>query len=529
MVQTLERRRHKGRIAAIDLGSNSAHLVIAEADSSGSFRVLDSEKILLRLAQALDEKGNFTEAGMEAAVSAFRQMKEIASSYTEQIRAVATFATREAKNHSVLLKRIHKATGITIEVIDGLEEARLEFLGAQQGLPLHGRRCLLVDIGGGSTEVMIADGDSAEFGFVVSARLGAVTFTNRYLQGRKQKKSAFDAMQKAISTQVNLLPKAPKLSFDWAIASSGTAKALATICARFFQNDELSDPNGYVFSVDHLSTLCTEFLRLGDAKRIRAQFGVDLKRAEILLAGSAILLGVSRRLGVKQWIVSTYSLREGLVVDSFRRLGREVNANSIDLRRQHIDAFAAQMNIDLGFARLTRDLALQVYEGLVRQTLMNPGEAIPNERELLAHAAYLCEVGKEISYPRYHKHSSYMITNSGIMGFTQFEKQMIGYILRFHRRSFASKSHIVGSPSLARHFRRINFLAGCVRIAIALNRSRQGRIKKIRVRRLKDRLVFRSPTRINPNLVVAEVYHANTELTNFAKVLESELAFTLEL
>jgi exopolyphosphatase/guanosine-5'-triphosphate,3'-diphosphate pyrophosphatase len=238
-------------IAAIDIGTNSAHLVIAKMDKQSGLRVLDTDKVSLRLGQAVDSAGNITADGIFRTVEAVNHMKELTKSYNASIRAVATHATREAHNYRELLDSVRAETGIEVEVIDGVEEARLVFLGMGFGLPIGGKSCLGVDIGGGSTEIVV--GKDNDISYLSSAKLGAVTLTAKYLDPKNPKGKQIEELANHVRSRfAPYVPELKSLEFETAIISSGTAKALASINARLLDTESITDPNGYTISQEEL-------------------------------------------------------------------------------------------------------------------------------------------------------------------------------------------------------------------------------------------------------------------------------------
>jgi exopolyphosphatase/guanosine-5'-triphosphate,3'-diphosphate pyrophosphatase len=471
----------KKTIAAIDIGTNSAHLVIAEMDHVGEMRVLDSDKVMLRLGQAIGPDGNLSESGIERTVAALSHMREIIKPFKATIRAVATYATREARNHKKLLQRVEQEAGIKVELIDGIEEARLAFLGMRYGLILEDTPCLGVDVGGGSTEIIIARND--EINYVSSFKLGAVVLTDKhFVKGGYDKDSLAHIREHVHSRLAPLQTEAKRHKFTKAIASSGTAKALAYFHARLYDGGAINDPNGYVIPRDHLFAMVDKLQQLLTPQKIKDGTGIDSSRAEIIVAGAMILEEVTRLLKVNEWIVTSYGLREGLVADTFYRTYGRTSKELPDIQWHSVLQLARRLELDQAHAIQVKRLALRIYEQLGRHLRERDGDKEDDHDEnikLLKAAAYLREAGKFISAPQYHRHSQYLLSNSRLPGFTEPERTMMGLIARFQRKQTPSQDNCeeLAKPEL----QRLKHLSGCLRLAAALDRTRQSRVTDIAI------------------------------------------------
>jgi exopolyphosphatase / guanosine-5'-triphosphate,3'-diphosphate pyrophosphatase len=480
-------------VAAIDIGTNSIHLIVARMDRSGHLEILDTDKISVRLGQFLQPDGNMSAEGQKRALRTMIHMAKIAAAYGANVRAVATHSFREARNHQQLMDEIHDRTGIKIELIDGVEEARLVYLGMRYALPIENLQCLGMDIGGGSTELILARGEKIKF--VTSVKLGAVTLTSKHFQGSTYSPAKIKKLHEYINLRLEPLgASVPKSSFKKAIASSGTAKALAGVHSRVFKKRVLHDENGYKLPVKDLKAIVGAMERLKTAKRIREVLGVDVSRADILLAGGAVMEEVSRIFGVKEWIITTFGLREGVIVDSFRRMAGNDAGRSRDIRWESVVALGEQWNIDTQQAKSVTDLALRVFDTLAKDLHPVQGQSKDwlKDRDLLRVAAWLHECGKFISQSSYHKHSYYLLNNGRMMGFTQDERHMIALVALHHRKAAPKFDQGEMAGLHKPEFRRIEFLAGVLRLAVSLCRSRKGTIKDLSLRkRPSPRLVLR--------------------------------------
>lgn len=477
---------HAGAVAAIDIGSNSIHLVVARMDRAGHLDVLDSDKVGVRLGSFLLPNGTLSREGQIKALRTVSHMAEIAGAYKATIRAVATHALREATNHAELIEEIAAKTGVRIDIIDGVEEARLVYLGMRYALPLERQLCLGMDIGGGSTEFILANGDDVRF--ATSIKIGAVTLTNTLFKSGIPTQPQIKKLHEYINLRVQpLVGQIQKHEFKKAIASSGTAKAIAAVHSRLFRGRVLSDENGYILPVDDLEMIVRAMEELKSPKRIKEAFGIDAARADILLAGAAIMREASRAFGITQWVVTTNGLREGVVIDSFRRMGSERLGKVKDIRWESVLELGERWQVDKTYAGQVTGLALEVFDKLA--PILYPGQgklSWMGDRDVLKVAAWLHESGKFLSSSSYHKHSYYLINNCRLAGFTQDEKHMIGLVALHHRK--AAPKFDSGELKSLRHeeYERVVFLSAILRMASALSRTRRGVVVGVRLQKARN-------------------------------------------
>lgn len=449
-------RRFKDKLGVIDIGTNSCHLVVAGVLANNEINVLDIDKIPLRLGQQLDDEGYLTDEAIGQTIETVARMQEICNGHGARVKAVATHAVRSAKNQHLLISRVQESCGVLVEPIDGFEEARLIFLGMQFGLSLgEQERCLGVDIGGGSTEIILATAGTIQS--VISLKLGAVTMNRRFLSA-KPTSAEINELQKFIDSQ---LLTTESVNQHTAIISSGTGKALATIDHFLRTGQMLTDVNAYLLPQINLQKIVDEICQLRASEKIQARFAIDKTRSEIILAGSLIMLQIAQKYRVEQWIVSSCCLREGIVLDTF-----DIDTDHHATRWQSVVALGDKYRIDRHHARRVNNFSLKLLAGLQARFL----PTIDNQQaeELLSAAAYLHEIGKNIAYAKYHKHSSYLILHSQLLGFNQREKEIIARIARHHRKAVPPTIKYLSAVDN----RTIEILATILRIAVAVLRSR---------------------------------------------------------
>lgn len=469
-------------LAVVDLGTNSAQLLVARVEHHHSIHVLDHHKITLRLGSALGPDRIFSKETIAVTVEAFKQMKAIAQVHDPIYRAVATHACRLAKNHHALFMAIYDATGIEVELIDGLEEARLISLGIRSGISTGNKTFLGVDCGGGSTEVIICK--NRDIKFMTSLDLGAVLLTDKF-QLQQPNSSRIFAMRSHIIDKLEpLRPELEGLSFEYAIASSSMAKNLAVIhnsCQT--APKKLFDLNGYRLPAADLYKIFQDLLTIGSADRIGAKYDLEPKKADIMLAGAAIITEVSKFFNVDSWIISTSALREGVILDTLDRLTNSDKKNEItkDIRWQSIRVLGKKTAIDTEYADRVMRFALKIFDSLTDVAKLPSTVGQFSNRELLKAAAWLHECGKFLSFPRFHRHSHYLIVHSRLLGFSQHERHLIGLITRYHRKGKASKDDEDCQELTDKEIRKINILAGILKLATALNRTRRENITDVNI------------------------------------------------
>jgi exopolyphosphatase / guanosine-5'-triphosphate,3'-diphosphate pyrophosphatase len=473
-------------VAAIDIGSNSIHMVIARIDETDHLTVLDSDKASVRLGQHLMPNGKLSQRGIQLACQTVSHMAQLAESYNAVIRAVATHTLRAATNQASILAAIQKQTGVAVEIVDGPEEARLVFLGMRYALPLERETVLGMDIGGGSTEFIVAKGDTV--GFATSLKMGAVTYTKHFFGDGVPSKTALKRMHQDIAVKVeSLLPAVKGHNYQKAIASSGTAKALASIHCRLFHNRMLSHENGYKLPAKQLDTIVQALEDLKAPKRIKQAFAVETARSQIILAGAIIMREASRLLHIKEWTITTYGLKEGIVVDTYRRIGGSRAGHSDDIRWSQVFQHGKSWGIDEHQAKQVSQLSLQIFD----QLKDHMGHFVSDDqshiwmidRDVLRIASWLHECGKFINHSGYHRHGYYLLNHCNLIGFTQEERHMIGLVILFHRKNNPKfdSDELKGLPH--GDYERVAFLSGILRMSAALCRTRQRKISQIKIKR----------------------------------------------
>jgi exopolyphosphatase/guanosine-5'-triphosphate,3'-diphosphate pyrophosphatase len=468
-------------IAAIDVGTNSFHMVVARAVPTG-FEVVTREKETVRLGTGSGDMSRLADERMDRGVACLARMADVAASHGAEVRAVATSAVREARNRGEFVKRVRREAGIELEVVSGVEEARLIHLGVSHAIGGTGRM-LLCDIGGGSTEIVVGGAD--EELLARSFKLGAVRLTERFFADDSLHPAAIAACRAyARSRLVAIERDVAALSFDVAVASSGTAETMARLVATALGQPEPRNLNRFTFSRNDVSTTVERLAAHRTAGERASALGIDRNRAEVIIAGAVILEAVAEVFGVQEFTFSDYALREGLLIDTLRRRG--MTPATGDPAMHSVEQLARRCDDRPEHSRHVARLALRLFDQL-RDDLGVDASA----RRLLEAAALLANVGVVVSHSRHHQHSYYVIRNSELVGLSDREIEVIAQVARYHRKSAPKADHPEFAALSPRDQHLVRALAGVLRISIGLDRTLDGRVTDVTVERGANALVLR--------------------------------------
>ena len=502
-------------LAALDIGTNSFHLVVARVLDIG-YEIVTREKETVRLGHGGGDMKELSSDAIDRGISALRRMQRIAAAHNASVRAVATSAVREAHNADVFLTRARREAKVDIEVISGLEEARLIHLGVLQAVPAFEQRLILVDIGGGSTEVLV--GEHGETLAARSFKLGAVRLTDRFFVGGTTTSQSVGECRSYIRSILATFDRdVEELGFDIAIASSGTAETIARIIHAARDDTALHTFNRFEFTVAELQSITDSLAKKRSSDDRRSTPGLDPARADIIVAGALVLEGVADVFGIKSFVFSEAALREGVLLDTIARLQGGALHHLRDVSRRSIRALAERCDDDLTHSAHVAALALQLFDA----TESLHGLA-SDAREYLEAGALLANVGLVISHSKHHIHSYYVIRNSELTGLTDTEIEIIAQIARYHRKSAPKASHTEFARLSSDHQRLVKTLAGILRVAIGLDRSHDGRVRSVMAHVHRDRLVIEALAKRGKEISL-ELYTANERSDLLEEVLDQRV------
>src|SRR5471032_2104583 len=455
------------RIAAIDIGTNSIHMIVVQVRPDLSFEVIDREKEMVRLgAGGLDGRALTPEA-MHAALQVLSKFRRLAESHkVDEVIAVATSATREAENGGEFLQTVTQQTGIRPRVISGTEEARLIHMAAVYGVSVPGDVAVVIDIGGGSVEVTRGAGAAIELGR--SFKLGVIRLTERFvktdpLEPRDQRK-----LVRHIDAEAGkYLDQIARAGFERVIGTSGTILSLGAVASAAEGLAPGASLRNRRFTAKQIHRVRKDLVALDLEKRLRVP-GLEPRRADLVVAGAILVDELLRRLGATEITLCDLSLREGLVLDYISRHRKEIaQADRYpDVRRRSVIELGERCNYWPEHAQQVAKLATMLFD----QTRSVHG-LTDREREWLEYAALLHDIGVHISYEQHHKHSYYLIKNGDLRGFEPDEIEAIALIARYHRQATPKRRH-EGFGAFGRRLRRaIRTLAAILRLAESLDRS----------------------------------------------------------
>ena len=508
-------RSGAGRLAAIDIGSNSIHMIVVAPEPQGGYRVLGRERDMVRLGKTGFGDGTLSEAAMRDGLEALVKMTTLARlKGAEQVVAVATSAVREAANGQDFLARVKAQTGMDVQLLTGVEEGRLIYRAVREAVELGAGTAAIVDVGGGSTEWITTRAGEAEE--VVSLPLGSLRCA-ALLKGDPPGAAAMERLRRHIQKQLrSAVPQKPALvPIERLIATSGTAACCADLLD-FLSGRTLREVSSGLREV-RLKDLASLVERLRGLKRgeIADLPPVGGPRAESLLAGAVLLQELAAHAGVDRFQVSDRALREGLVLAA---LGQPVSTTREleDLRRRQVLQLAERTESVFRHSLQSARLALRLFD----VTASVHGLAA-REREWLEYAALLHDIGYSIQYRGHHKHAYYLITNADLDAFDQREIEIIAHVARYHRGPTPKPDR---HPTLAAlkpwQQRTVRKLAALLRLADALDRTHASRVDEIYAAIRKDRVTLEVMSRYEVDL---ELEAARQRGKFFAKVFACRL------
>lgn len=416
-------------LAAVDLGTNSFRLQVARVEGDQIYP-LDSLREPVRIGAGLLPNKRLDEPSQQRALECLKRFGERLAGFPKgSVRAVGTNTLRVAKNGPAFMRQAEAALGFPIEVIAGREEARLIYLGVAHTIPPSGQKRLVVDVGGGSTELII--GAHITPRRVESLYMGCVSYSLRFLPQGKITKSGMAEAELAARGELQSIARAfAKNNWQQAIGASGTARALCDI----LQENGYSD-NG--ITAQGLAALRAHLIKVGDVSRLSLP-GLRPDRAPVIPGGLAIMSAVFRELGIEQMLTAPGSLREGMLYDLLGRF------HSRDMREVTVQQFMRRYSVDSAQAKRVEALALSFF----RQLSENMELDFAAGAQRLAWAAKLHEIGISIAHNGYHKHGAYIVRNADMLGFSRKDQELLSVLLLAHRGSLKKMLGLIDSAEL---------------------------------------------------------------------------------
>ena len=501
------------RYAAVDVGSNSVRMIASEVGPGGKTQILAEDRQVTRLGSSVFKNG---EIAPEAIHFVCENLKRMAQTFAQldlsALRAVGTSALRDAGNSEEFLQQASEALGAPIEIISGQEEARLIYLGVQARWPQPDKRALLIDVGGGSTEVILNDHGALSMAF--SRPLGAVRLTEVFLKSDPptalQLRQMEEYIDEKLATPVRRIGIQP---FGRAIGTSATAAALVCMVHRI--------PRSRRDHADRLRAGIAQIKKLyldmqtRDLASRRKIAGLGPRRAELIIAGTAVFLRTLQLFQHSSLYYSSGGVREGIISDlAARGAGRELSRLNREQRRV-VEQMAKRYGVQVDHARKVASLGQDLFEALTPLHKLPPSHG-----KMLEAAAYLHDIGHFVSDTGHHKHSYYIVLNSDLPGFTDSERQFIAALCRYHRKSMPAAKHSAYDTMDPEARRGLTMLSPLLRLADSLDRGHEQRISDIAVELRNGSVVVGVQTSERSNL---ELWAAERIADLFREVYQTPL------
>jgi len=463
-------------IAAIDVGTNSFHMVIASVSTRGVLRIHARNREMVRLGSSAGDMKKLTTEAMDRGVDTLKRFSSEAHLHGAHVRAVATSAVREALNKEEFVRRVLDTTGIEIEVIPGIEEGRLIYTGALHALPIVAKRTFVIDIGGGSTETVI--GYQGEAAFIDSAKLGHLRVTKRFFPDSTITEAQVEACRTAIRGEwATVFQSLIAYGFEYAVGCSGTVLAIAAMTLVRAGKRLPESMNALRVERKYILDIVDSIVHANTQSARLALPGMDPKRADVITAGALILEQAIIGLNIQELTISGYALREGIVFDTVQKQ-RDINEyhHLSHLRYQSVDHLCDLYRVRRRHTEHVKNLCLRLFDDL--RVLHKLGD---RERELLEASALLHDVGYHIAADQHHKHSEYIIRNSAMPGFTNEEAELIANVARYHRKSHPKKKHLSFAALSEDNQHLVRVLSSLLRIGEGLDRRQQQVVQTVKV------------------------------------------------
>ena len=503
------------RIAAIDIGTNSVHMIVCRVRPDLSFEVIDREKDMIRLGAGGLDGRRLAEGSVRAAIHTLSKFMRLAASHeVDEVIATATSAVREAENGAEFVEAVRDELGLHVRVISGMEEARLIHLAAAYAVAVGKRSAVVIDIGGGSTEITLGTAERMALG--KSFKLGVIRLTERFVRTDPLSPRDERRLVKHIrETAGPYLAQLARRRVDRVIGTSGTILSLGALAEGRAASDGMRNVE---VSAKAIRRLRKRLTAMPLAQRLRLR-DFDPRRADLAPAGVVLVDTLLAGLGTETLTLCDFALREGLVLDYIARNAAHIRSveRYPDVRRRSVTELAERYNYASAHARQVARLALALFDGTRSRHGLGP-----REREWLEYAALMHDVGTHIGYERHHRHSYYLIRHGGLRGFSPEEVETMALVARYHRQATPKKTHPEFSR-LSREMRRtVRLLSACVRLAEGLDRSHAQIVSALRVRLTDDLLTVKLTTSGDIDL---ELWAASRHATALSQFLETGIAF----
>ncbi|UZJ38978.1 Ppx/GppA family phosphatase [Prosthecochloris sp. SCSIO W1102] len=508
------------KVAAIDLGTNSFHMVIVEESEGKGIVEIDRVKEMICIGRGSISTKMLDEKAMEAGITTLKHFLVLASQHgvkQESIIAFATSAIREAKNRDVFLQRVRDEAGIKIKVVSGLEEAQFIYYGVRRAVRLSTEPELIFDIGGGSVEFIIAD--HQKIFLLESRKVGVARMLERFITTDPIADKELSLLEQFFAAELfSSAEKSRELNIKRAIASSGTAQNIAKMIRSATGRDDEVTLNQSSFTRKEFQKFYKSVIAMNASQRKKLT-GLDEKRVDLIVPGLVLMNVIFSLFKLKEVMISDSALREGMVVHYLKNNWSDCGERRLQLniRRQSVIELGYRCDWNKIHSEHIAALCLQLFDRL--QPLHGLSS---HERELLEYAALLHNIGTFISIASHHKHSQYLILNGELRGFSPVEINIMANIARYHRKSPPSTKHEAYSQLKSKQRRVVDVLSGILRIANGLDRGHRQNIVSIEADMTASSVTIGLHAMHNPDI---EIWAAGRMKVWLETVLERSIRF----
>jgi exopolyphosphatase/guanosine-5'-triphosphate,3'-diphosphate pyrophosphatase len=465
------------KLSAIDIGSSSIHLAVAQAVPGQRLEILDREKEMVRIGAGTLREHRLSNETMDRAISVLKRYKQICDvQRVDRIITTATSAVRESYNSDAFIERARKEVGLQINVLPGVEEARLIALAVSEVTDFNGRRALIIDIGGGSTEAIVTDGGEPDL--LLSVRLGAVRLTEKLVTTDPISDEERQKLLSSIRADLTrLVWEVKNTGYDFVLGTSGTIVNLVSAVAHAAAPNSSAEmvgiePFNETITLDQLKTINSQLAGMTNSERSQVP-GLEEGRSDIIVAGGLLLETLLSEVGADSITSCDWSLREGVILDYLHKQADETAAvhgssesmvaqpergasdggspglatveRALDVRTKSVLSVARRYDYDAPHSHHVAKLAIQIFDKT--RSIHRMADA---DSKLLEYAALLHDIGYHIAHNNHHRHSLYLIKNSEMPGFTGNETAIIAIAARYHRGSMPAANKGFARPTATR-------------------------------------------------------------------------------
>lgn len=506
----------KKRLAAIDIGTNSIRCIVVEVDHQGRYTILDDEKATVRLGENLASSGAISPAAFARAVDAISRLRKLIEGLkVSEVEAVATSAMRSASNGGELVDVLSRELGREIRIISGEEEAELVARSVRHNFDMSGKRYMIIDIGGGSVEIMSAVGNHVES--CSSLELGAVRMTDRFLASDPVRTVDISKLRRFVRAELSKTFAEERPAVQTFICSGGTITALASMVMNMRRQTYTASHGVEVLRSEVVHLLA--MLVRKDIKSLRSVPGLNPDRADIIVAGLVVIDELMKFFGANLMLVNERGIREGLIISCMKRLQLLPDSAAQRSWKESVLEFARSCHYDEPHSRHVAKVSLSIFDSLAKEFGLKK-----NDRRLLEAAALLHDVGYFISYNSHHKHSHHLIRHADLFGFSPREREMMALVARYHRKSLPKKKHPEYAGLDLKDQQTVCKLGGILRLSDGLDRRRSGLVEVVALRRGESAFSFKL---LGTEDISVEIFGGNAKKDLFEKAFSGGVVFEM--